>query len=217
MAITNTYPAILSFLTKKRDGSHVSLRVCGSSAVLGTVFIIAILTTTGENISPLLWLFGHVFLNFLYYLYLNKLNFDLSNTTQIYYRNFFSIIFLLPISFYLDVLHVPTNRGWEFYVGCFVSGVFGTLLQVWTFKVSQKSNFLKIDTLAKLLCSLIACKLFHTNIQYSIWAVIVVNFLISGIFLKITEKCPSNIKSQIYLALPPQNVNVVEIDMVPPV
>lgn len=203
LAITNLYPAVLFFLTQKKEVSNASLRVCGSTAVLGTIVIIVICDFTSETRSSVIWLLCHIILNLVYYLYLKKLNLDLSNTTQIYYRNFFSIIVLFPISLYLDVLHLPGSSGWEFYGGCFLSGILGTVLQIWTFKISMNPNYLQFESLAKVLSSIIAFKLFFANIEPLVWILIVFNFLICATFLKNCEKNATSVRSGINLSIPP--------------
>lgn len=213
LAITNLYHAILVFLIKKNELNNVSLRVCGSTGVFGTVIIIVICNSTSENTSPLLWLFAHIIFNLLYYLYLYKINLDISYTTQIYYRNFFSVILLFPISLYLDVLHLPSNRGWEFYAGCFSSGVLGTFLQVWTFKISTQPNHLQIECLAKVICSVIAYKIFFADIQKLTWVLVILNFLICAIFLKSTDQKTRNVKSEINLSLPPSHIRKSDSDL----
>mgnify|MGYP006952285715 CR=1 FL=1 len=183
--------------------SNASLKVCGSAGTLGTIIIIIIFTSNPNSISPILWLLTHIILNIIYYLYLNKMNLDLSNTTQIYYRNFFSVIFLFPISFFLDVLHLPRNGGWEFYGGCFLSGILGTLLQMWTFKISDRPNFLLFEGISKISCSLIAHNLFlSSNIDPFVWILILINFFICMIFINNSRKENVNVKSKINLSIP---------------
>lgn len=188
----------------------MSSRVCGSFVIFGTAIMIIVL-----NIAPFikyLYMLGHVALNILQTQYMEKLKLNLTSMTKIYYRNFFSVIVLLPISIYLDLFHFSNHLHWRFIVGCFLSGIFGTFLQCWTFRVEFKNSFLNYQGLAKLLCSILAYELFYSNIEPIVWLLIVIN-LLAG-FLTLSEdgdaECKSKVQSVVITSPPIEVVTTVE-------
>lgn len=187
LAITNINPAVNILLLENDSGKTGNFaRVGGSIAVVGTVATIIIIYYTPRYD----WLLGHIIFNFFQSYFLHILKIEMTDTTYIYYRNFFSIAALLPISIFLDVLHLPTYFSWKYCLGCLMSGVLGTFLQLWTFKVESKSNSVNFQSLAKLLSSFVAYEMFFANIEPVVWFLIVVN-LTTGVFAFTKPKeCP---------------------------
>lgn len=135
-----------------------------------------------------LWLFVHVGSQIAYNLTITPIR--LSSSTSIYCSNFSSVLILLPLSIYLQeashALNHARNASTEFFIGCVMSGILGTGLQLLNGRLQDKAHISVHQGIAKILACSVSVIIFVNTVDPICWLLIVVN-LVMGCFVFVPD------------------------------
>lgn len=192
---TNLIPSGL-VLFRKNTHSLTAMKSLGSFAIISSVFALYVQYTDHE--SGWFWLLVHIASQLAYNLTITPLRLSASST--IYYSNFSSVLILLPLSIYLQeashALNHARNASIEFFIGCVLSGILGTGLQILAGNLQDKPFISLHQGIAKILACSASVIFFTHSIQPLCWLLIVAN-LVMGCFVFVPESQNSDVEKSV--------------------
>lgn len=163
-------------------------KIVGCVALSATVLALYVFYSSGHK-SGWLWLSVHVVAQQALILTLSNLR--LASVTTTYYCNFSSVLILLPLSIYMQeassALHHARHASTEFFLGCLLSGVLGTGLQVLSGSMRDRGSVPLYQGVSKILACSLSILFFPYDMYPIAWLLIVMN-LVTGCFLFLAEE-----------------------------
>jgi len=148
-----------------------------------------------QNITCIsFWTVIHVISGVFIHFYANLCDKFVNTTDLLYLGYVFSVIILAPASLFLNeaflILDFKHKRKFSFYIGCFLSGILGVCLNLWSLKLwnrNLKRDDSQIGThealvrsVAKIIASLISVLVFTNGRKYGYLEMILISLSLSG-------------------------------------
>lgn len=208
LAFHNAISVMAALVDLRHSPKHISSRQVCWMVLIVTTLVLGVSIFPGHLRKSIVWIMLHILSSGCYLFYEKEVEsyLTISYMDRMYYNNVFGAVVLAPFSYLLgDLLgakQFPYLYFYRFYVGCFASGLFGSLTAVLAVRLKEHNDFPGcVSSVAKVVATVLSLFIFSWTwtALSMLWIMInlVANILLKYESAKTEKECViENMKSE---------------------